>query len=112
MTITAQSPTTTTRLPRLDGQVLTPGIPGYDAARSVWNGAVDRRPALIIRCASVDDVIAAVRAARASDLEIGVRCGGHNIAGLAVPQGGLMIDLTGLNRIEVDPVAMRARVQG
>jgi hypothetical protein len=73
---------------------------------------IDHRPALILRCASVDDVVTAVRIARESDLEIGVRCGGHNIAGLAVPHGGLMIDLTGLDRITVDPVTLRARVQG
>jgi FAD/FMN-containing dehydrogenase len=95
-----------------DGQVLTPGSPGYDAARSVWNEMVDHRPALIIRCASVADVVNAVRLARERELEIGVRCGGHNIAGLAVPDGGLMIDLTGLDRVTLDPVARRARVQG
>jgi FAD/FMN-containing dehydrogenase len=73
---------------------------------------IDHRPALIVRCASVDDVVAAVRIARERDLEIGVRSGGHNIAGLAVPDGGLMIDLTGLDGVTVDPVALRARVQG
>jgi FAD/FMN-containing dehydrogenase len=113
MTTTAQfSNTTATRRPWCDGQVLTPDSAGYDAARSVWNDMVDHRPALIVRCASVSDVVTAVRLARERDLEIGVRCGGHNIAGLAVPDGGLMIDLTGLDRITVDPVARRARVQG
>ena len=102
----------TVRLPRFDGQVLTPGAPGYDSARSVWNGMIDHRPQLIVRCASVGDVVTAVRTAREHDLEIGVRCGGHNIAGLAVPHGGLMIDLTALGRVTVDPVARRARVQG
>jgi FAD/FMN-containing dehydrogenase len=97
---------------RFDGQVITPDAPGYDAARSVWNGMIDHRPALIVRCASVADVIAAVRTARERGLEVGVRCGGHNIAGLAVPEGGLMIDLTRLNRITVDPVTRRAQVQG
>ena len=97
---------------RVDGAVLTPGTPGYDAARSVWNVLVDHRPAMIVRCASVADVVSAVRMARERDLEIGVRCGGHNIAGLAVPHGGLMIDLTGLDRVTVDPAARRARVQG
>ena len=101
-----------TRRPRYDGQVLTSGDPAYDTARSVWNAMVDRRPAMIVRCASVADVVNAVRMARERDLEIGVRCGGHNIAGLAVPDGGLMIDLTGLDRVTVDPVARRARVQG
>ena len=73
---------------------------------------IDHRPALIVRCASIDDVVTAIRTARERDLEIGVRCGGHNVAGLAVPHGGLMIDLTGVDRVAVDPVALRARVQG
>ena len=77
----------TMSLSRVDGQFLTPGAPGYDSAPSVWNGMIDRRPAVIIRCASVDDVVTAVRAARESDLESGVRCSGHNITGLAVPDG-------------------------
>jgi FAD/FMN-containing dehydrogenase len=111
MTITARFPTTDRR-PQFDGEILMPGTPGYDSARSVWNGMIDHRPALIVRCASVDDVVTAVRTARQRDLEIGVRCGGHNIAGLAVPDGGLMIDLTGLDRVTVDPAARRARVQG
>jgi FAD/FMN-containing dehydrogenase len=112
MTTTAQFPTTTVRRPQFDGQILTPGTRGYDSARSVWNGMIDHRPKLIVCCASVDDVVTAVRTARECDLEIGVRCGGHNIAGLAVPHGGLMIDLTKLGRVAVDPVTRRARVQG
>jgi FAD/FMN-containing dehydrogenase len=111
MTTTAQFPTTVHRS-HVDGQVLTPGTRGYDSARSVWNGMIDHRPKLIVRCASVGDVVTAVRAARERDLEIGVRCGGHNIAGLAVPHGGLMIDLTTMGRVTVDPVTRRARVQG
>jgi FAD/FMN-containing dehydrogenase len=112
MTTTAQFPTTTADRLHLDGQVLTPGTPGYDSARSVWNGMIDRRPQLIVRCASVADVVTAVRAARERDLEIGVRCGGHNIAGLAVPHGGLMIDLSAMGSVTIDPVTRRARVQG
>ena len=114
MTTTDQLSTITdsTHGSRFDGQVLTPASPDYDAARSVWNAMIDHRPAVIVRCASVGDVVNAVRAARESDLEIGVRCGGHNIAGLAVPHGGLMIDLTGLDRVTVDRAALRARVQG
>jgi hypothetical protein len=73
---------------------------------------IDRRPALIVQCASLGDVVSAVRLARERDLEIGVRCGGHNIAGLAVPHGGVMIDLRGLDRVTVDPIMLRARVQG
>ena len=111
MTTTPQFPTIVLSS-RFDGQVLTPGAPGYDSARSVWNAMIDHCPKLIVRCASVRDVVAAVRTARERDLEIGVRCGGHNIAGLAVPHGGLMIDLTTLASVTVDPVARRARVQG
>jgi FAD/FMN-containing dehydrogenase len=112
MTTPGQFPTTTARRPHFDGQVLTPGTRGYDSARSVWNAMIDHRPKLIVGCASVGDVITAVRTARERDLEIGVRCGGHNIAGHAVPHGGLMIDLTGLGRVTVDPARRRARVQG
>src|SRR5215813_3726040 len=112
MTTAAQFPTSTVCPSRFDGRVLTPGTRGYDSARSVWNGMIDHRPKLIVQCASVEDVVTAVRAARERDLEIGVRCGGHNIAGLAVPHGGLMIDLTGLGRVTVDPGTLRARVQG
>ena len=111
MTTTSQS-TTILHGAHVDGQVLTPGTRGYDTARSVWNAMIDNRPALIVRCASAGDVVTAVRAARERGLEIGIRCGGHNIAGLAVPHGGLMIDLTTMGRVAVDPVTRRARVQG
>ena len=112
MTTTAQLPTTIVRRSNFDGDVLTPGDSGYDSARSVWNGMIDHKPALIVKCASVNDVIAAIHTARERGLEIGVRCGGHNVAGLAVPHGGLMIDLTRLAGVTVDPVTQRARVQG
>jgi FAD/FMN-containing dehydrogenase len=91
---------------------LAPGDAGYDEARRVWNAAIDRHPALIVPCRTTADVVAAVRHARERDLEIGVRCGGHNIAGLAVPDGGLMIDLRPMHGVSVDPVTRRARVQG
>jgi FAD/FMN-containing dehydrogenase len=97
---------------RLDGRLLLPGDPGYDDARTVWNGMVDRRPRMIFSCASVDDVVTAVRTARERDLEIGVRCGGHSVLGLAVPDDGLMIDLTPMGGVRVDPARRRARVQG
>lgn len=112
MTTTEQFSTSVPRGSDFDGLVLTPSTPGYDSARSVWNGMIDHHPALIVQCASVDDVVTAIRTARERDLEIGVRCGGHNIAGLAVPHGGLMIDLAGLDRVIVDPITRRARVQG
>src|SRR3954453_11447760 len=97
---------------RLQGQVLRPGDAGYDQARSVWNAMVDHHPRLIVRCAGVGDLAAAVRYARDHDLEIGVRCGGHNITGHAVPDGGLMIDLSALNRVRVDPSRRLAWIQG
>jgi len=96
----------------LDGQLLLPGDAGYDKARSVWNALVDRRPAMIVRCASVADVVAAVRTARDLDLEIGIRCGGHSALGFAVPDQGLMIDLSPMGAVRVDPVRQRAWVQG
>jgi FAD/FMN-containing dehydrogenase len=93
-------------------RLLRPGGPGYEEARTVWNAMVDRRPAAIAPCAGTADVRAAVAFAREAGLEIGVRCGGHNITGLAVPDGGLMIDLRPLSAVRVDPVAGRATVGG
>src|SRR5690349_20246227 len=92
--------------------LLQDGDPGYDEARTVWNSMVDRRPAFVARCSSTAEVAAAVRFARSRSLEIGVRCGGHNIAGLAVPDGGLMIDLTPMGGVRVDPERRLAWVQG
>src|SRR5688500_8624458 len=102
----------TTTATHFDGQLLTPGDAGYDTARTVWNAMVDRRPRMIVRAVSVADVVAAVRLARELDLEIGVRCGGHNVAGFAVPDGGLMIDLTPMGGVRIDPARRRAWVQG
>jgi hypothetical protein len=96
----------------LECGVLLPGDAGYDEARRVWNALVDRRPQLIARCAGTADVAAAVRFAREHDLEIGVCCGGHSVLGLSVPQSGLMIDLTSMGGVRVDPEARRAWVQG
>jgi FAD/FMN-containing dehydrogenase len=97
---------------RIAGRVVGPGDPGYDADRSVWNAMVDRRPAVIVKCADAGDVAAAIRHARENDLEIGVRCGGHSVIGHAVPEGGLMIDLTAIDRVTVDPAARTARIRG
>jgi len=96
----------------LDGEVLTSGDPGYDEARTVWNAMVDRRPELIVRCHSVRDVVAAIASARADGLQIGVRCGGHSVVGHAVPDGGMMIDLTPMGAVVVDAERRRAHVQG
>jgi FAD/FMN-containing dehydrogenase len=96
----------------LDGQLMLPDDPGYDDVRQVWNAMVDHRPRMIVQCASVADVVVAVRSARELDLEIGVRCGGHSVLGLGVPDDGLMIDLTPLAAVQVDPEARRAKIQG
>jgi len=97
---------------RFKGEVLLPGDPAYDTTRRVWNAMVDRRPAVIARCSVGDDVVEAVRFAREHDLEVGVRCGGHGILGAAVPEGGLMVDLTPMGGVRVDPGSRRAWVQG
>ena len=96
----------------LTGTLLAPSDEGYNAARRVHNGLIDRRPALIARCADTDDIAAAVRHARDAGLEISVRGGGHNVAGRAVAEGGLMIDLAGMRAVDVDPSASTARAQG
>src|SRR5215218_4427662 len=97
---------------QLAGAVLVAGDEGYDAARSVWNDMVDRRPRYIVRCASVADVATAVRFAHEHGLEIGIRCGGHGIVGHAVPHDGLMIDLRLLGDVKIDVQRRRARVEG
>ena len=89
-----------------------PEDPAYDRARTVWNAAIDKRPAVIVRCASEADVVEAVRFARQSEILISVRCGGHNIAGKAVAENGLMIDLTPICDVQVDPVNKIATVGG
>ena len=94
------------------GTLIGPDDSEYDAHREVWNAMVDRRPALIARCASPDDVAAAIRHARAEGLEIAVKCGGHNVLGFSVPDGGLMIDLSPMSTVTVDPDARRAVVAG
>jgi FAD/FMN-containing dehydrogenase len=94
------------------GTVLEPGDAGYDEARRVHNGLIDRRPALIARCRTTADIADAVRFARAAGLEICVRGGGHNVAGRAVVDGALMIDLAQMKGIHVDPGARTARAQG
>src|SRR6202022_3600578 len=96
----------------LDGDVLVPGDPGFDAARAVWNAVLGRQPRLIVRCRNVADVRAAVRAARDLNLEVGRGCGGHSVVGLGVPDDGLMIDLTPMGAVRVDPIQKRAWVQG
>src|SRR2546430_16719555 len=95
-----------------DGQVLLPGDAAYDEARTVWNAMIDRQPKMVVRAASVRDVVAAVRAAREQDLELGIKCGGHNVAGFAVPDGGLMLALTPMGGGRIGPAPPRPPRQG
>ena len=97
---------------RFRGALLRPGEEGYDEARRIWNGAIDRRPALIARCAGADDVAVAVRFARERDLPVSVRGGGHAVAGHAVCEDGLMIDLSLMKAVRVDPGTRTARAAG
>ncbi len=88
---------------RLRGKVLQPDCTAYDQSRTVWNGSIDRRPALIVQCAGVSDIRQALEYARHHDLVVSVKGGGHNVAGNAVCDGGLMIDLALMKGIRVDP---------
>jgi FAD/FMN-containing dehydrogenase len=92
--------------------MLTPGDPGYDEARKIWNGAIDRRPALIAPCRSAADVAAALRHARERDMVVAVRGGGHGVAGLAVCDDGLVVDLSPMRGVAVDPITRTARAEG
>ena len=95
----------------LSGQVLVPGNPGYDEARRIQNGLIDKHPAVIARCLHTADVLRAVTFGRSQGLEISVRGGGHNVAGRAVTEGGLMIDLSLMKGIHVDPPRSTVRAQ-
>ena len=94
------------------GQLLQAADPGYDGARRVHNGLIDKRPALIARCRCVADIVDAIKLARQRRLEVAVRGGGHNVAGLSTIDGGVMIDLSPMTGIRVDPKARTARAQG
>jgi len=94
------------------GEILAPGEPGYDEARRIHNGLIDKHPALIARCLHTADVVDAVNLGREDGLEISVRGGGHNVAGKAVTEGGLMIDLSPMKGVHVDPARRAARAQG
>jgi FAD/FMN-containing dehydrogenase len=95
----------------LRGELLRPEEVGYDAARAVFNGMIDKRPAMIVRCAGTSDVIQGVNFARTHDLLLAVRVGGHNVAGKAVCDGGLMLDLSLMKGMRVDPERQRARAE-
>ena len=93
---------------RFDGRLLTPSDAAYEGSRRVWNAMIDRRPALIARCVNAADVRAAVKLARAEQIPVSVRGGGHSVAGTAVCEGGLMIDLSLMKDVGVDPASREA----
>src|SRR5262245_18754011 len=103
---------TIVEIDRFRGRLITADRAEYDIARAVWNGAIDRRPRLIARCIGTADVVAAVRFARDHDLEIAIRGGGHNVAGTAVCDDGIVIDLSAMRGVRVDACDRRAWVQG
>jgi FAD/FMN-containing dehydrogenase len=96
---------------RVGCEVLSPGAPGFDGARSLWNAAVDRHPAVIVRCTTAEDLRAALAVAREAGLGVSVRGGGHGVAGRAIRDGALMLDLSGMCRITVDVPGRLARVE-
>jgi len=96
----------------LRGPVLAASDPGYDETRAIWNAMIDRRPALIARCLGVSDVLACVRFARQHSLALSMRGGGHNIAGLALAEGGLLVDMSLMRGVWLDPASRVARAQG
>ncbi len=112
MTVTPDSALLEDLTGRVSGRVLSPGDDGYDAARRVHNGLVDRTPAVIVRCRNAADAAAAVRFARAAGLDICVRGGGHNVAGRAVVDDAVMIDLAEMKGTSVDPEARTVRAEG
>ena len=98
--------------PSFAGELLAPGDAGYDAARTIWNAMIDRRPGLIAKCTSSEDVAAAVRIARKYDLLVSVRGGGHGVSGKSLCEGGLTIDLTGMRQVTVDASRRLVQVGG
>jgi FAD/FMN-containing dehydrogenase len=97
---------------RIRGAVVEPGDPGYEAVRRVWNGSIDRYPRLVVQCRTVSDVVAAVECARSADLIVAVRGGGHSIAGFSTCDGGIVIDLSPMKRVAVDPERRRVQAEG
>jgi hypothetical protein len=98
--------------PAFSGRLIEPGQPGYDEARKVHNGLIDKRPALIAQCAGMADIADAVRLGRKLGLEVAVRGGGHNVAGRSTTNGGLMVDLSRMRSVHVDPRRRTARAEG
>jgi FAD/FMN-containing dehydrogenase len=106
------SPTATKMIDGFDGEILVPEDSAYEEVRKVWNGMIDKHPRLIARATSPSDVAAAIAYARANNLPLAVRCGGHSLPGRSSVDDGLLIDLKPMNRVEVDVENMRVRAQG
>ena len=97
---------------RFSGEVIRRSNPRYERARALWNAIADRRPELIVRPRTSRDVATAIVTARDADLEIAIRCGGHSLPGHSMAEGGITIDLSAMNAVEVDPAAATARIGG
>src|ERR1051326_770979 len=97
---------------RFKGDLMLAGDAGYEASRGIWNGMFDRRPGLIARCADLTDVQSAIRAASSAGLLTAVRCGGTRLSGFSTCDGGMVLDLSRLRQVSVDPEARRARFAG
>ena len=96
----------------LRGMLITPHDESFDSARKVWNGMIDKRPSFIVRCAGVADVMSAINFANANSLPIAIRGGGHNITGNAVCDAGLVVDISLMKGIRVDPIRRTVRAEG
>lgn len=107
-----QDPVLTLSQDDIETRILRRGDPAYEAARVVWNGMIDRHPAAILRCDTVQDIQQGLRWAKAHGLPVSIKAGGHNVAGHAVGQGALMLDLGGMRRVIVDPDRQTAWVEG
>jgi FAD/FMN-containing dehydrogenase len=97
---------------RVSGEVITPSDAGYDEARKVYNAMIDRRPNVVVRCTSTDDVVSAVNYARENELPVAVRAGGHSVPGFGTGDDAVVVDLAGMKEVQVDPEARTARAQG
>ena len=112
MTTVVKQPAVETFRTSLRGELILPGDEGYESARKVYNGIIDRRPLFIVRCANVRDVMSAVDFARENELTLAVRGGSHNVTGAAVCDGGLVIDLSRMKGVRVDPKNRTVRAEG
>ena len=97
---------------RVSGEVITPSDEGYEEARKVFNAMIDRRPSVVVRCTSTEDVVAAVNYARENELDLAVRGGGHSVPGFGTADDAVVVDLSGMTDVQVDPEARTARAQG